>query len=137
MPMVDGRIWFPGNPWPGGHRIVEASWTGRLDGTGQLWFDLSLKTADYNDEYDPPDNVDDESSWNAPIVWNNYHACTLSSTKWEDATGVLAAEPDRPFRLTDPRPQRLTADPLPLADPDAPLAFHVYLLGHDSVAGHD
>jgi hypothetical protein len=136
MLTVDGRIWFHGNPWPDGHRIVEASWTGRLDGTGQLWFDLSLKTAHYDDEYEPADSTDDEDAWGSPIVWNNYHACRLSSTS-DDATGLLAAAPGRPFSLTEPRPQRLTADPLPLADPDAPPAFHVYLLGHDSVADHD
>lgn len=48
-----------------------------------------------------------------------------------------AATPGDPFRLADARPQRLTADPLPILDLDAPPAFHVYLLGHDSVADHD
>jgi hypothetical protein len=33
-------------------------------------------------------------------------------------------------------PQRLTADPLPIEDLDADPAFHVYLLGPDSVAAH-
>jgi hypothetical protein len=50
---------------------------------------------------------------------------------------VPAATPGSPFRLYDARPQRLTADPLPIEDLDAPPAFHVYLLGHDSVADHD
>ena len=136
---MQGRIWFPGNPWPGGHRVSEFAWTGRLDRSGRLWFDLTLKTADYDEEFGLPDDGDDDdevTSWQAPIVWTNYHACTLSSTVWEDATGLLAATPERPFRLADPLPRRLTADPLPVGDPDAEPAFHVYLLGHDSVADH-
>jgi hypothetical protein len=133
---VRGRIWFPGNPWPEGHRVTEFLWTGRLDRLGWLWFDLTLKTAGYDEEFDAPDSEDEDiSDWAAPVVWNNYHACTLSST-WDDATGLLAATPERPFRLADPLPQRLTADPLPIEDLDAPPAFHVYLLGHDTVADH-
>lgn len=132
-----GRIWFPGNPWPDGHRVTDFLWAGRLDGSGRLWFDLRLETAGYDEEVDVPDSEADEDvpDWVAPIVWNNYHACTLGSA-WDDATGLLAATPERPFRLADPAPQRLFADPLPIEDLDASPAFHVYLLGHDSVAGH-
>lgn len=73
--MVEGRIWFPGNPWPDGHRVAKFRWTGWLlpeDGAG---FDFSLKTAAYDED-------------------------------------------DR---------ARLDGDDY---------AFHVYLLGHDSVADH-
>jgi hypothetical protein len=134
---MEGTIWFPGNPWPDGHRVEQFDWTGRLDDLGRLWFDLTLRTADYDeagaaDDEEPEDLPD----WEAPIVWNNYHRCTMSSAFWEDATGLLAATPERPFRLADPEPQRLTADPLPIEDLDAEPAFHVYLLGHDSVADH-
>jgi hypothetical protein len=133
-------MWFPGNPWPDGHRVEEFDWSGRLDHLGRLWFDLTLRTADY-DEADATDDDEDEEpddvpAWEAPIAWNNYHRCTLSSTFWEDATGLLAATPERPFHLAGPQPQRLTADPLPIEDLDADPAFHVYLLGHDSVADH-
>lgn len=129
---VRGRMWFPGNPWPNGHRIDGFSWTGRLDGAGQLWFDLTVETADY-DEAEPVQAGDDD--WVAPSVWSNYHSCRLSSS-WDDATGLVAATAESPFRFADARPQTLTADPLPVCDPDAAPAFHVYLLGHDSVAGH-
>ncbi|MGX7669289.1 hypothetical protein [Plantactinospora sp. DSM 117369] len=142
---MQGRIWFPGNPWPDGHRITEFAWTGRLDGDGRLWFDLMLKTADYDEADDEPakgsaeedvnDDEDDVEDFLAPTVWQNYHSCTIGST-WDDATGLVAATPGRPFRFAGPEPQRLTADPLPIADPDAAPAFWIYLLGHDSVAAH-
>lgn len=50
---MHGRIWFPGNPWPGGHRVTEFAWTGRLDDAGRLWFDLSLQTEPYDDSGEP------------------------------------------------------------------------------------
>lgn len=132
--LMRGRIWFLGSPWPGGHSIREFSWTGRLDDCGSLWFDLSLKTVNYDEEAEPLE-ASGEADWVAPIVWQNYHACRLSSA-WDDAAGVMAAAPGRPFRFTDPDPQTLTADPLPIQDLDEPAAFYVYLLGHDSVAAH-
>lgn len=135
MPPVQGRIWFPGNPWPGGHRLIDCAWSGRIDAAGNLWFDFSVRTGEYEDDGDPVQS--DDSDWAAPIAWNNYHSCTLSSMDWEDATGIRAATPGRPFRFDDPRPQRLTADPLPIVDIDARPAFHIYLLGHDEVADHE
>lgn len=135
---MEGRIWFPGNPWPDGHRVEEFAWTGRLDEAGRLWFDMTLRTAFYDEAgvTDDEEEPDDRSDWEAPIVWNNYHRCTMSSTFWEDATGLLAATPEHLFPLVGPEPRQLTADPLPFEDVDADPAFHVYLLGHDSVADH-
>lgn len=132
-----GRIWFPGNPWPDGHRVDEFAWAGRLDEAGRLWFDMTLRTGPYDESIVAEgEERDDRSGWESPIVWTNYHRCTMSSTFWEDATGLLAATPERLFRLVDQEPQQLTADPLPIDDVDADPAFHVYLLGHDSVADH-
>ncbi|MFC4063413.1 hypothetical protein [Actinoplanes subglobosus] len=137
---MDGRIWFPGNPWPDGHRVEDFAWTGRLDEAGRLWFDLTLRSAFYDEtggsDEDEGAEPDDQSDWESPIGWNNYHRCTLSSSYWEDATGLLAATPDRSFPLLSPEPRSLTADPLPIEDLDAEPAFHIYLLGHDSVADH-
>jgi hypothetical protein len=114
--------------------VSEFAWTGRLDEDGLLWFDLTLRTGAYDEEAAPEEDAIEPDDFQAPDAWLNYHTCTISSTFWEDATGVLAATPGRPFRLA--ATQRLTADPLPLTDPDALPAFHIYLLGHDSVAGH-
>jgi hypothetical protein len=142
---MDGRIWFPGNPWPGGHRVRTFDWSGRLDGLGRLWFDLHLRTADYDegDVKNDQDQDEDEngepgerSDWESPIVWNNYHRCTISSTFWGEGSGLLAATAGRPFRLGGAEPQPLAADPLPAGDRDGEPAFCIYLLGHDSVADH-
>ncbi|MEU1546350.1 MULTISPECIES: hypothetical protein [Nocardia] len=136
-----GRIVFPGNPWPEGHAIEEFAWTGRMDQAGSLWFDLHLRSAAYNAERDATDDEDNGESWMSPITWQNYHSCTLSSTYWgeDDATGLRAAAPGRPFLLRSEQPQRLTVDPLPLAHADDVecLAFNIYLLGHDSVADQE
>ncbi|MEU2034434.1 hypothetical protein [Nocardia amamiensis] len=139
-----GRIVFPGNPWPEGHAIEEFAWTGRMDQAGGLWFDLHLRSAEYDAEHRPDDDRDDDSDiedWLSPIVWQNYHRCTLSSTYWgeDEGTGLRAATPGRPFLLKSEQPQCLTVDPLPLADADDVecLAFNIYLLGHDSVAGQE
>lgn len=103
-----------------------------------MWFDLTLKTADYDEEGEPAGyaEADGEADWGSPVVWQNYHRCSMSSTRWEDTTGLLAATPDRPLRFSNPQPATLTADALPIVDLDADPAFHIYLLGHDSVAGH-
>lgn len=134
------RIHFPGNPWPRGHAIESLEWTGRLTPTG-LFFDLVLRSADYDEDDEPDAPEDDEteapSDWEAKIVWRNFHACTIEANKGflagtEAAKLDLGALPGREFRV----------DPLPGAGASAAelehdeLAFHIYLLGHDTVAGH-
>ncbi|WP_405164912.1 hypothetical protein OG203_07310 [Nocardia sp. NBC_01499] len=135
-----GRIVFPGNPWPAGHAIDEFAWTGRIDENGNLWFDLHLRSAKY-DEAGSPKSAVGADDWSSPQVWRNSGGCTLSSTYWgeDDGTGFLAATPGNPFHLKSLTPQRLTADPLPLAEVDQLeyLAFNIYLLGHDSVADQE
>lgn len=126
---MEGRIWFPGNPWPDGHAVEDFGWWGRIHPDGRLWFELSLRSAEYGAR-EPTDKG--EGDWRSPIVWNNYHRCTLSPG-WRK--GLLAAEPGRPFRLA--APQTLTADPVDEVDFEEEPAFHVYLLGHDAAAGHE
>ncbi|GLZ38285.1 hypothetical protein [Actinokineospora sp. NBRC 105648] len=124
---MKGHIWFPGNPWPEGHRVDDFSWSGRQGADGGLWFDLELATADYDETRNPPD-TEDTGDWASPIVWTNYHSCMISSTNWGNAIGFPAGD----FQFD--RPQRLTADTVPnREDP----AFHTYLLGHDAVAHHE
>lgn len=131
--MVEGRIRFPGNPWPDGHRVTDFVWTGRLEDTG-LWFDFSLTTADYAEEGRPPD-PEERGDWTSPVVWGNYHSCWLSSTLSGSASGVRAATPGRRFHLA--RTERLTADLGSSPAPDASYAFDIYLLGHDSTTAHE
>ncbi len=142
MDDVPGRIHFPGNPWPEGHALAEFAWTVRvIDGT--VWCDLHLRSADYYAERDIElDEGEDEghdSSWEAPGVWGNYHRCTLSSTFWDDDGGFAVCPIDTftPAWLDGRTFEVDTIAGGTLADTELDdLAFHVYLLGHDSVANH-
>jgi hypothetical protein len=128
---VEGRIWFPGNPWPDGHAVEDFDWSGRIHPDGTLWFELSLRSEEYGAR-EPAFDGDGERDWRSPVVWNNYHRCTLSPG-WR--RGLPAAEPGRPFRMA--APQTLTADPVEEVDFEEEPAFFVYLLGHDATAGHE
>lgn len=127
-----GRITFLGNPWPEGHPIRAFEWAAEVRGSA-VWFHFHLETEDYRSERDPEDTDETCSDWDAPIVWNNYHSCTLSSHEWHDggfpACAVEEFSADRLDRL------ELRVDELPIAGLEG-LAFGVYLLGHDSVADH-
>lgn len=125
------RIWFPGNPWPDGHRIRGFDWDGRLDHAGNLWFNLEFSTAPYA-ETPPSDAVVEPGDWTSPDVWRNYHGCSLTTYDWAN---LRAGTPETPFRFT--RPHRLTADPLPPPTPECDPVFALYLLGHDSCADHE
>jgi hypothetical protein len=133
----DSRIKFAGNPWPDGHAIKTAEWTAVVDPRG-LWFHFHVESADYSAENDSDDNTEPESDWKARGVWNNYHACFLSSTKWGHQ-GVLAAKPGKPLDLDKLEGKVFRADTehenLAGVNRDD-LAFGIYLLGHDSVAHH-
>lgn len=143
---MQGHIQFEGNPWPDGHAIKEMEF-GLLLGEDGVSLLLHLRSENYyvNDPDDEEEAEDEESesSWTSKGVWGNYHSCILSNLYW----GV---DPVTPPRLTDlplpidPRavpPMTLHIDPLELGE-ESPLddddhAFHIYLLGHDSVAALD
>ncbi|SFM71525.1 hypothetical protein [Marinobacter zhejiangensis] len=134
--MEADRIYFKDNPWPEGHPIKEFEWSAK-EVDGDVWFDLHLKSADYYSERDIEDDedVDYPSSWDAPNVWGNYHACTLSSNKWHNGGFRVCAKADYSPEFLDGL--ELLVDP----DPDAhedwdDFAFHIYLLGHDAAARH-
>ncbi len=63
---MKGRIWFANNPWPKGHALTHATWSGRLDPSGRLVFDLDLQSASYDadDRRTSDANVDDEDEEN-------------------------------------------------------------------------
>ncbi|MES9541667.1 hypothetical protein [Actinomadura sp. NPDC000600] len=134
----DDRIWFPGNPWPGGHRIEEFAWKGRLDPESGLRFVFELESADYDAE-DSPGREEDEDSEDGPdfeakIVWCNYHSCTISA-----ARGFVAGSPDEPLDFDALTGRAFHVDGLDEVDEIEDwddFAFHIYLLGHDSVADH-
>ena len=135
---TENRLFFKGNPWPNGHPIKNFVWSGRLDADRQaLIMDFHLETDTYNLEDKTDDEGEPESDWTAKIAWNNFHSCTLSSTEWYFG-GILAGTEAQPVDFSTLDGFVLEADPLPLPDDFdlEDLAFHVYLLGHDSVANH-
>lgn len=144
--MMQGRIWFEGNPWPGGHAIKSLSFSLLLDDQG-LGLLLDLVSDDYYAE-DPTywDNDEDEaeadSGWQSKAVWGNYHACHLSNTYWgfDPATVPRVDGTLLPINPAMCAPLRFSVDPVALgakSDKDHDqLGFHIYLTGHDAVAAH-
>ncbi|PAX99952.1 hypothetical protein CKO50_18030 [Pseudoalteromonas sp. HM-SA03] len=131
------RICFKDNPWPEGHPIEEFIWSAKVV-DDHVWFDLHLKSADYYAEREIEDDDDSfkyPSDWKAPIVWYNYHCCTLSSNYWHDGGfRICRVEKYTPDILDG---LEVLIDPNPDASSDIEdCAFHIYLLGHDAVGKH-
>jgi hypothetical protein len=143
MPSTDNRIWFADNPWPEGHPIEAFSWTAQLRDDGRVWCHFELTSAHYQaervawDEEEDEEPDQEESDWGAPIAWDNYEHCILSSTMWGHAGFPLCAAGDWSAHALDGMQVRV--DPLSVdgtaVDPDD-RAFGIYLLGHDGVADH-
>lgn len=134
---TNNRIFFKGNPFPQGHPVKTFSWCGEIDAQRGLIFHFHLVTEDYNMEDRSDDVQDDLTDWQSKTVWNNYHSCKLSSKAWGNE-GILVPTLDKRFDFDQAFPVVLSVDHLPLDedwDPDD-LAFGIYLLGHDSCAGH-
>ncbi|WP_194299409.1 hypothetical protein [Chryseobacterium bernardetii] len=71
-------------------------------------------------------------------MWKNYHACTLSSNYWGEQRGVRINKLDEKLDFDTVVQNDLFSNDLPSEnhfDGDD-LAFNIYLLGHDSCAGH-
>ncbi len=135
------RIYFKDNPWPNGHSIKEFEWEARLEPDSGIWFDLHLKSEDYDAddivEEEEEEEEDDRPDWYHKIVWNNYHAVTLSSTFWGHK-GLLVGTEANHLDFTKLAHTTFEVDTLPLQDErdyeDG--AFGIYLLGHDAAADH-
>lgn len=129
------RIYFPGNPWPEGHGIAHLSWTGRIEPDG-LYFDLDLRSANYYAEREVETDEEEHDSWKSPVVWGNYHRCSLSSTKWGPDEGIFVANEDDPLDWSELSDWIFEVDKRTAVDAHDHHAFHIYLLGHDSVLRH-
>jgi hypothetical protein len=134
---VKGRIKFAGNPWPEGHSVAVFRWLAERRGE-DVWFGFHLESANYYAERDVEYDEESEysSDWEAPIVWGNYHKCTISSDEWH--YGGFLACPLAEYCAERIDGLTVQVDPLPL-DLDSEYddrAFHIYLLGHDAVADH-
>jgi hypothetical protein len=136
---MHGRIWFADNPWPDGHAVRAFLFQILLDESGpRLLLDLESEDYDAHDDLDADDGSV-KGDWDSKDVWGNYHACSLSNVRW----GVTPATAPLLLSPVDPRPDTIAvrADPV-AADGTSPLcydkhAFHIYLLGHDTVHDHD
>jgi hypothetical protein len=129
-----GRIWFVGNPWPGGHALEALEWSGRLDERG-LHFDLHLRSVSYYAEAKPvKDDID--SDWESVGCWSNYHRCTLSSTFWGQDDGIAVADEDDRLDWDELSEWVFHVDSRVDASDHDEHSFHIYLMGHDSVARH-
>jgi hypothetical protein len=130
------RIVFAGNPWPKGHVVDEFSWEVEKRGK-DIWFQFHLETVAYNDEGAGTEAGDDDDDWKAPIVWNNYHRCKMSTSEWHNGGFRACAAAD--FTAAKLNGLKINVD---AADTELPgentddRAFHIYLLGHDAVADH-
>ncbi len=136
---MEGRIHFPGNPWPEGHALETLEWSGRVDAERGLVFDLHLRSAKYYAEREFDDDEEGDDAFDSPGVWSNYHACTLSSTKWA-SQGWVVGTWEEPFTFASLAGRQFVVDSLDSPEFDVSdvnvRAFHIYLMGHDGVADH-
>jgi hypothetical protein len=147
---VEGRIFFPGNPWPNGHRIISCDLVASINPLRGLYTEdapykgpaltlaIELKTAEY-DEEDPTDRDGiGADNWSSKISWNNYGSCWIGESGTSNTPGFVVSDGVTPFSFHEEE-YRFTVDPLPI-DWNAFVAtqaFGTYLLGHDDVADHD
>jgi hypothetical protein len=147
---VEGRIWFPGNPWPGGHRVVSCKFSAAIEpaigayaenyanpGPGLL-LQFELITANYDEEDAADRDGAGDTDWASKIVWNNYGSCRITASESSQVSGVRVSDGSTPFAF-DLDEYRFSVDPLPIEWDrfQETAAFGIYLLGHDSVADHD
>jgi hypothetical protein len=115
-----GRIYFPGNPWPEGHKVKEFRWTTEIKGD-DLWFHFHLETDKYHAErhIEDDESIEYPSDWKAPIVWGNYQSCIISSNSWHFGGFKVCALKEYSLDMLDGL--LLHLDPLPcdLEDPDS------------------
>ena len=97
-----------------------------------MFFHFELSTAEYASERDAEDpDTDHVRAWESPGVWPNCHRCSLSS---EGGFRVCSRE-QYSSAFLDGLEVQIAEKGLESNDADE-LAFSVYLLGHDAVAGH-
>ncbi|MCA0894961.1 hypothetical protein [Microbulbifer agarilyticus] len=134
--MAINRIFFENNPWPEGHPVKSFKWGAKLK-DDYVWFDFHLESADYYSERDIEDDEDleYETDWAAPIVWGNYHNCTLSTNYWHDGGFKVCKASEYSPEFLDGLELSVDMHPEQIKEWDE-LAFHIYLLGHDAAACH-
>lgn len=134
--MTKHRIFFKDNPWPEGHPIEEFVWSA-VEKDGDIWFHFHLETKSYYAERDieHDDDKEYERDWDAPIVWGNFHRCTLSTNNWHDGGFKVCSIDQFSESYLDGLELEVDMHPEDYDDWDEH-AFHIYLLGHDACAKH-
>lgn len=147
---VEGRIFFPGNPWPDGHRIISCELVAAINPSRGLYTDeapyqgpaltlaIDLKTADYDEDDQSDRDAIGADDWSSKIAWNNYGSCWVGESGSSNTPGFVVSDGIKPFSFHEEE-YRFSVDTLPL-DWDTFVvtqAFGTYLLGHDAVADHD
>jgi hypothetical protein len=148
-----GRIWFAGNPWPQGHRLVSCELVGMVDPRRGAYVDgvverpalslaIELKSAPYDEGDDPTqrDAVGD-NDWTSKIVWNNYGSAWIGASASGAMPGFQVSDGITPFQHNRDE-HHFLVDQLPLQLPSFAdflqhQAFGCYVLGHDAVAHHN
>lgn len=147
---ISGRIHFPGNPWPLGHRVVSCTFNasihpavgaytaGYVDPGPGLMLEFELVTADYcEDDASDRDGMGD-SDWSSKIAWNNYGSARIGPSQSSQVQGIRVSNGSTRFAFDLPE-YRFAVDTLPVNRETfhETSAFGIYLLGHDSVADHN
>lgn len=133
---MTNRIYFVDNPWPEGHLVREFVWEADLR-DDEIWFHFHLTTENYNSERIIIDDeeIEYESDWKAPIVWDNFNSCTLSTSEWHEGGFHVCSCKDYSESFLDGKLLEIDKHPELIKD-WSERAFAIYLLGHDGVANH-
>jgi hypothetical protein len=140
---MTGRIVFPGNPWPDGHAIKDFQLLAALRPGTSVRVLMHLQTEDYDAarKIDYDDDHEHDSVWEASRVWGNYHNCVLSATHWgiDGSSGFPVHDASARFDVdalagTEFCVDHVAGERIDIEDDQ--LAFHLYLLGHDTAADH-
>lgn len=148
---MEGRIWFHGNPWPRGHRLVTCELVGQLHPARGAFVDgvvaapalslaIELKTAPYDEDDDSDRDAIGDDDWSSKIAWNNFGAAWIGESASSAMPGFVVSDGRVPFDAFA-NEHHFLVDTLPLSFPFADFferqAFGCYVLGHDAVADHD
>jgi hypothetical protein len=151
-----GRIWFEGNPWPDGHRLISCELVGAIHPAWGAYSDdaryvgpalscaIEIRTAAYDEEDSSrplDESSSDEDDWTSRDSWLNYGAAWIGASASSATPGFLVSDGRTPFDFHKAE-HRFRVDPLPLSLPDfsrffTVQAFGCYVRGHDAVADHD
>lgn len=148
---MDGRIWFHGNPWPLGHRLISCELVGQLHPARGAFVDgvvaapalslaIELKTASYDEDDDTDRDGLGDDDWSSKVAWNNFGAAWIGASASSAMPGFVVSDGRVPFDAFA-NEHHFLVDTLPLSMPFADFferqAFGCYVLGHDAVADHD